>query len=76
MNNIQVKRILSGLKPVVAAGLVLFLFANFRFKKKVSGFSKDALTLFENYAWPGNVRQLRHEVERLVARHGNTSDGH
>lgn len=29
--------------------------------------SKDILKVFERYPWPGNVRQLRREVERLVA---------
>ena len=45
---------------------------NKRFNKNVQGFSPEALALFETYAWPGNVRQLQHEVERLVAL---TSDG-
>lgn len=40
---------------------------NHRFKKKVLGFSPEALAQFENYAWPGNVRQMQREVERLVA---------
>ncbi len=40
---------------------------NRRFKKKVPGFSPDVLALFEEYPWPGNVRQLLKEVERLVA---------
>jgi len=38
-----------------------------RFNKKVAGFSAEVLNLFENFSWPGNVRQLRREVERLVA---------
>jgi transcriptional regulator with GAF, ATPase, and Fis domain len=38
-----------------------------RFNKKISGFSPELLNLFEDYNWPGNVRQLRSEVERLVA---------
>ncbi len=38
-----------------------------RFKKKVAGFSPDVLHIFEDYNWPGNVRQLQSEVERLVA---------
>ncbi|MEO5333146.1 MAG: sigma-54-dependent Fis family transcriptional regulator [Magnetococcus sp. YQC-5] len=38
-----------------------------KFKKKTNGFSPSLLTLFESYSWPGNVRQLEHEVERLVA---------
>lgn len=37
-----------------------------RFEKHVAGFSSDVLNLFEAYAWPGNVRQLRREIERLV----------
>jgi transcriptional regulator with PAS, ATPase and Fis domain len=38
-----------------------------RFNKKIAGFSAELLNLFEDYSWPGNVRQLRSEVERLVA---------
>jgi transcriptional regulator with PAS, ATPase and Fis domain len=38
-----------------------------RFKKKTAGFSPEVLSFFEEYCWPGNVRQLLHEVERLVA---------
>jgi transcriptional regulator with GAF, ATPase, and Fis domain len=38
-----------------------------RFRKKVAGFSPEVLTSFEGYAWPGNVRQLLHEVERMIA---------
>jgi transcriptional regulator with PAS, ATPase and Fis domain len=37
------------------------------FNKKVAGFSPYILDLFNNYQWPGNVRQLRQEIERLVA---------
>ncbi len=37
------------------------------FNKKVAGFSSDMLSLFEEYPWPGNVRQLHNEIERLVA---------
>ncbi|MBT8420155.1 MAG: sigma-54-dependent Fis family transcriptional regulator, partial [Gammaproteobacteria bacterium] len=33
----------------------------------LAGFSNELLTLLEGYTWPGNVRQLRHEIERLVA---------
>ena len=38
-----------------------------RFKKKVKGFSPGLLTFFEEYPWPGNVRQLLHEVEHMIA---------
>lgn len=40
---------------------------NQKFKKNVPGFSPELLALFEEYPWPGNVRQLLKEVERLVA---------
>ena len=32
----------------------------------VGGFSVDAMKLLRTYQWPGNVRQLEHEVERAV----------
>lgn len=38
-----------------------------KFNKQIAGFSPNTLRLFERYPWPGNVRQFRHEIERLVA---------
>ncbi len=38
-----------------------------RFEKQLDGFSNQLLSLFEACPWPGNVRQLQHEIERLVA---------
>jgi len=32
-------------------------------------FSQEALTLLQEYSWPGNVRQLKNEIERLYATH-------
>ena len=34
--------------------------------KGIQGFSDDALEVLVNYPWPGNVRQLRNVIERLV----------
>lgn len=34
--------------------------------KKINGFSDDALEALVNFDWPGNVRQLKNVVERLV----------
>jgi two-component system NtrC family response regulator len=34
--------------------------------KRIEGFSDDALVLLMNHSWPGNVRQLKNTVERLV----------
>ncbi|MBU1565507.1 MAG: sigma-54-dependent Fis family transcriptional regulator [Proteobacteria bacterium] len=38
-----------------------------RFGKNIQGFSAEVLNVFEAYGWPGNVRQLQKEIERLVA---------
>ncbi|WP_186441558.1 sigma-54-dependent Fis family transcriptional regulator [Desulfamplus magnetovallimortis] len=38
-----------------------------KFNKKLAGFSPEVLNLFEAFHWPGNIRQLRREVERLIA---------
>ena len=34
--------------------------------KRIEGFSDDALDMLVNYRWPGNVRQLKNVIERLV----------
>jgi len=34
--------------------------------KHIEGFSDDALDVLVNYRWPGNVRQLKNVIERLV----------
>lgn len=34
--------------------------------KRIEGFTNDALETLVNYDWPGNVRQLRNVIERLV----------
>ncbi|MBW1785882.1 MAG: sigma-54-dependent Fis family transcriptional regulator [Deltaproteobacteria bacterium] len=34
--------------------------------KKIQGFSDDALQVLVDYEWPGNVRQLKNVIERLV----------
>jgi transcriptional regulator with PAS, ATPase and Fis domain len=37
-----------------------------RFGKDVVGFSAEAMDLLVSYTWPGNVRQIEHEIERAV----------
>ena len=34
--------------------------------RPITGFSEDALAALENYAWPGNIRELQNVVERAV----------
>lgn len=40
---------------------------NKRFNRSIEGFEKDAVDLFMNYPWPGNIRELENVVERAVA---------
>jgi two-component system response regulator HydG len=47
------------------AGHFLRIYAE-RNKKPVSGMSRAALDVLENYPWPGNVRELQHAIERAV----------
>ena len=35
-------------------------------RKKISGFSSNAVTAIESYNWPGNVRELENRVKRAV----------
>jgi transcriptional regulator with GAF, ATPase, and Fis domain len=36
-------------------------------RKSIAGIAPDARAILERHAWPGNVRQLRNELERAVA---------
>jgi transcriptional regulator with GAF, ATPase, and Fis domain len=40
--------------------------ATARHGKRVPGFTTEALSTLSRYPWPGNVRQLEHEIERAV----------
>ena len=40
--------------------------ANNQLNKAVVGFSKNALTLFQNYQWPGNLRELSNVIKRAT----------
>jgi NtrC-family two-component system response regulator AlgB len=37
-----------------------------RIGKKTNGFAREVLTAFNNYGWPGNLRELRNVIERAV----------
>ncbi|MDR3679224.1 MAG: sigma-54 dependent transcriptional regulator [Flavipsychrobacter sp.] len=39
---------------------------NARTNKQIKGIEKDTLTLLMNYAWPGNIRELKNVIERAV----------
>jgi DNA-binding NtrC family response regulator len=39
---------------------------NGEFRKRIRGFSPEALDILQRYEWPGNVRELHNVVERAV----------
>jgi transcriptional regulator with GAF, ATPase, and Fis domain len=54
-------------EDILPLSLHFLKITNERFGKAIPGFSPEILNVFEAYGWPGNVRQLQKEVERLVA---------
>ncbi len=54
-------------EDILPLSLYFLKLTNERFGKDIPGFSPEVLSLFEMYGWPGNVRQLQKEIERLVA---------
>ncbi|PKH51689.1 sigma-54-dependent Fis family transcriptional regulator [Tenacibaculum sp. Bg11-29] len=39
---------------------------NQKYRKKIDGFSKQALSGLKKYHWPGNIREIEHIIERAV----------
>ncbi|HLG21596.1 MAG TPA: sigma-54 dependent transcriptional regulator [Candidatus Manganitrophaceae bacterium] len=39
---------------------------NAKYKKSVTDFSPEAIDLFVNYRWPGNVREMKNVIQRAV----------
>ena len=50
--------------PLLAAFLIDKF--NTEFRKRVRGLSPAAVTLLEQYSWPGNIRELRNAIERAM----------
>jgi transcriptional regulator with GAF, ATPase, and Fis domain len=55
------------LEDILPLALHFLEVTNKHFNKNVLGFSSELLDMLEQYPWPGNVRQLLKEVERMVA---------
>jgi two-component system response regulator HupR/HoxA len=51
--------------PVIAARILLNV--NQTFNRRVPGFEPETLRLMERYSWPGNIRELQNEIQRMVA---------
>jgi len=49
-----------------------------RFGKRIDGFADDVPALLQEYAWPGNIREMQNVVERAVilCREGHITSGH
>jgi two-component system response regulator HydG len=56
-------------RPAVTRHLANRFLSEFssRNNRKVRGIAPEALRLFQNYSWPGNIREIRNAVERAVA---------
>ena len=39
---------------------------NQKFRKNIQGLTKEAEELLQNYDWPGNIRELRNAIERVM----------
>ncbi len=48
-----------------------FLRKHHRGKGRPPGLSTEALAAFQRYAWPGNIRELENEIERLLVLGGD-----
>jgi two-component system response regulator HupR/HoxA len=55
----------SGDIPKIAANLLAEV--NQAFRRKVPGFAPETMAWLRAYGWPGNIRELRNEIQRMVA---------
>jgi two-component system, NtrC family, response regulator AtoC len=39
---------------------------NLKFRKNIQGLTKEADELLQNYEWPGNIRELKNAIERVM----------
>ena len=65
--DIEIPPLRQRLDDILPLALTFLNETNTRFEKNIEGFSGEIIQLFEAFPWPGNVRQLKKEIERLVA---------
>jgi transcriptional regulator with PAS, ATPase and Fis domain len=40
------------------------------YRHQIQGISRGALAMFQNYDWPGNIRELEHALLQIMVLHG------
>src|SRR5208283_1747967 len=50
--------------PIIAARILINV--NQMFNRRIPGFDPETLRLMERYSWPGNIRELRNEIQRMA----------
>ncbi len=50
--------------PIIAARILLNV--NQMFNRRIPGFDPETLRLMERYPWPGNIRELHNEIQRMA----------
>jgi two-component system response regulator HupR/HoxA len=49
---------------IIAARILLAV--NQQFNRRIPGFEPETLRMMERYSWPGNVREMHNEIQRMV----------
>jgi two-component system response regulator HupR/HoxA len=49
--------------PIIAARILVEV--NRTFNRRIPGFDPETLRLMQRYAWPGNIRELYNEIQRM-----------
>jgi two-component system response regulator HupR/HoxA len=49
--------------PIIAARILVDV--NRAFNRRIPGFDPETLRLMQRYAWPGNIRELHNEIQRM-----------
>ena len=49
--------------PIIAARILVDV--NQNFNRRIPGFDPETLRLMQRYSWPGNIRELHNEIQRM-----------